>query len=1125
MSDPSEQINALVREAAGFRTPEERRAFLDRACGSDAALRAAVERQLAGEHAETSTGGAHIDRETRTTGGGTSAGDAMTEGPGSTIGAYRLTGILGQGGFGTVFLAEQDKPIRREVALKIIKLGMDTREVIARFDAERQALALMDHPGIARVFDAGATASGRPYFVMELVRGVPITRYCDERDLTMTERLRLFNLVCAAVQHAHQKGIIHRDIKPSNVLVTEHEGSPYPKVIDFGIAKATDQASSGGTALTGMGSLIGTPSYMSPEQAGLDGLDIDTRSDVYSLGVLLYQMLTGAVPFDTTTLRGAYWAELQRMIREKEPVKPSARVSSLEGDALTTTGLRFRASMRSGASLRGDLDWIVMKALEKDRGRRYQTPREFADDLERFMRNEPVTAGPPSASYRVRKFVRRHSIAVGAAAAAVLVLVAFAVTMAVQAKRIATERDRVRHEREVSDRVADFQAKMLQRIRPYDMGQSIVSDLRGALADPAAQASFDGLLGEVNPTDTARRVLDAQMLTPAVDAVATEFKDQPETEARMRLALARTYRSLGLPDKFLAQAERGAELSEKILGPENRQTLNARVSTAIAFWEMGRMDECEKILTAVQPLWAKAYGPDDPDTIKAKIALGVLTMGNGKDEEAQKLFEESLASLEKNLGPDHADLINPLENLATSLMNQSKDKDAAPYLERSIAIRKQTSGAEDARTLVAEQRLAEVYVRSGRAPEGEARLKNVLATCTRVLGETHPSTIDALAALGIAYRLQGRFPDAEETSRKALDMRRAVLGADHVKSLQSMKELGEVLSAMGRQAQAETLFQEVVDRSVRVFGPDAPPTQAAMSDLATIYWFEGRYEDAGRLYEQALEIAKRTRGEESEDAASVMTDLATVKAVMGRLDEAYALNQKSVELRMRMFGPDHRRTHQSMAGLADVAFKRGRFDEAEKILVPLLAGRRKSIGPDNPMTFETWYNLGVTYSRLGRSDEARKSLAELLENERRVLGKTHAQALLTQRELGRLDAEAGRIDDARKQLAEVIAARRAAASAVDATPLDLDTCAKLLLVCEVEDLRDPKEALALSRRANEMTKGSDSAFLRTLAQAWFDTGDRARAVDTQQRALDRLAVESPDRADYKAELSRYKSSK
>jgi serine/threonine protein kinase/tetratricopeptide (TPR) repeat protein len=1097
MAHRPEDIEALAREAARLGDADQRKAFLDRACAGDPELREAVERRLALE--ATFTGGgipssSQLELET------------MSEQPGSIIGPYRLIEILGQGGFGTVFLAEQEQPMRREVALKIIKLGMDTREVISRFEAERQALAMMDHPSIARVFDAGTTRSGRPYFVMELVRGKPITRYCDDHALPLRDRLQLFNQVCAAVQHAHQKGIIHRDIKPSNVLVTEHDGVPVPKVIDFGIAKATDQGAGERSVFTSMGQIMGTPAYMSPEQAGLGNLDIDTRSDVYSLGVLLYELLTGTVPFDVTTLRGAFHFELQRIIREQEPPKPSSRVTT------------------AGATLRGDLDWIVMRALEKDRSRRYESARELASDVERHLRDEPVTAGPPSASYRMQKFIRRHKASVGTAVVAVLVLVAFAATMAVQARRIATERDRANREREISDRVADFQTSMLQRIRPFDMGASIVADLRNGV-DDSLKASFDELLGGINPTDTARRVLDAQILSPAVDAVTTEFKDQPETEVRMRLALSRTYRALGVPEKSLAQAERAAEVSEKTFGPENRKTLLSRGAAAIAYWELGRMDDCEKILAAVQPVWAKAYGPDDPDAIRAKIALGVLTMGRGRDEEAQRLFEETLASLEKTLGPDHKDLINPLENLATSLMNQSKVKEAAPYLERSVAIRKSTSGAEDVSTLTAEQRLAEVYVKSGRPKEGEALQKEALATLTRVRGETHPVTIDAVATLGVLYRLQGRFPEAEATTRQALGMKRSVLGGDHLKTLVSMGELAQTLSAMGRLPEAEALFQEALERARRVFGPEAPVTCDCMSDVGTCYQLQGRYEEAERIYEQVLDISKRTSGEESDGAVLTMTDLALVKARIGRLDEAFALNQKSVEIRTRTFGPDHRLTLQSMAGLADVAFRRRRFDEAEKILVPLLAGRRKAVGADDPSTFETWYSLAKTYERLGRNDEARTHLAELFEHQQRVLGKTHAQTLDSLRELGRLDAGAGRIDDARKRLAEVIAGRRAAASAADATPLDLDACAKLLLMSEVEDLRDPKEALAFSRRANEQTKERDPVFLQTLAMAWFNTGDRARAIETQTRALARLSAESPDRPDVQAELARYKGAK
>jgi eukaryotic-like serine/threonine-protein kinase len=422
MGDPSNQAKSIFLAAIEDHAPEEWPAFVEQACAGDVLIRTQVEKLL---RAQSEMGSFHEAPRSALL----APGDApISERTGTMIGPYKLLEQIGEGGFGVVYMAEQAQPVRRKVALKILKPGMDTRQVIARFEAERQALALMDHPHIARVLDAGATASGRPYFVMELVRGIPITGFCDDNRLTLRERLELFVAVCQAVQHAHQKGIIHRDLKPSNVLVTLHDGTPLVKVIDFGIAKALGQQRlTDKTLFTGFAQMIGTPLYMSPEQAEMSGQDADTRTDIYSLGVLLYEMLTGTTPFDKERLKEASYEEIRRIIREEEPAKPSTRISTLGQAAITVSANRKSEPRRLSQLFRGELDWIVMKALEKDRNRRYETISAFAADAQRYLNDEPVQACPPSAVYRFRKFARRNKMAlVTATAVALVVLLAVA---------------------------------------------------------------------------------------------------------------------------------------------------------------------------------------------------------------------------------------------------------------------------------------------------------------------------------------------------------------------------------------------------------------------------------------------------------------------------------------------------------------------------------------------------------------------------------------------------------------------------------------------------------------------------------------------------------------------------
>jgi len=507
-SEPAPGREEALFEAALMLPPEHRAAYLDKLCGADEPLRRRLEDLV--KAYEGSSG--FLEPAPPVTGSNRTMiiVSPVIEKPGDTIGRYKLREKLGEGGCGAVYVAEQTEPVRRRVALKIIKLGMDTRSVIARFEAERQALALMDHPNIAKVLDAGATEAGRPYFVMELVRGIRITDYCDQNHLGTSARLQLFIQVCHAIQHAHQKGVIHRDIKPSNILVTLHDGVPVPKVIDFGIAKATEGRLSDLTVYTELHQFIGTPAYMSPEQAEMSGLDIDTRCDIYSLGVLLYELLTGRTPFDPQELVQSGLDQMRRTIREQEPLRPSTRLSTMLDADLTSVAKRHGAEPPKLIHLiRGDLDWIVMKALEKDRSRRFETANALAADVHRFLSNEAVEARPPSNYYRFQKLVRRNKtvFAAGAAVLAALVLgLGLSLYLFIQEK--AALRRAVAAERQ--------QAALRQQA---EMGLALERKMR-AIAPVGAKLNTAGMLLSEGQFDKAEALMsDVPPIVPASSAV------------------------------------------------------------------------------------------------------------------------------------------------------------------------------------------------------------------------------------------------------------------------------------------------------------------------------------------------------------------------------------------------------------------------------------------------------------------------------------------------------------------------------------------------------------------------------------------------------------------------------
>jgi serine/threonine protein kinase len=744
------------------------------------------------------------------------------------IGPYTILELIAEGGMGSVYKAEQRQPIHRIVAVKVIKLGMDTREVIARFESERQALALMDHPNVAKVLDAGATETGRPYFVMEYVRGEPITTSCDRHKLTMPQRLELFTQACAAIQHAHQKAIIHRDLKPSNILVTLVDDKPQVKVIDFGVAKAISRRLTERSLFTESGQLVGTPEYMAPEQAeGTAMLDTDTRSDVYSLGVVLYELLTGALPFEPTSLRSAGYNEIQRIIREVDPPRPSTRLSRLGAQgAAEVARLRQTSLEVLERQLRSELEWIPLRAMHKDRARRYASATELAEDILNYLSNRPLRAAPDSAAYRLRKFLRRNKTVVAASAAMVFLLLAGITATTWQAIRATRAERNIRAE----------QQRTLEQKRQAEAATAAANQVNSFLVE---------MLQSPDPWRTqaerGKPVLVRDVLDRAAEGVATKFRDQPRVEASVRSALGLTYRALGLYDQALPHLSEALNLYRRLGGEDDPETLDAQKELGQLLHKQGRLDEAHDLYQDELDRRLRIYGENHIETAGATNNVAVILQKLGKFAEAEQMYLKARERYIALAGPDHAESMRITGNLGQLYEALGREEESEALLRESYERRRRVLGPDHPDTITIQSRYAFALRRRGN--EGEVMMRDAFERARKVFGEDHPNTVIAEQGLAIVLNVMGRREESFEVHRDALARSRRALGNEDADTLMIARTLGVDLANAGHTEEASPLLREAYVGLKKVLGADHPRTLQTTHAFATILQKQSKYDE------------------------------------------------------------------------------------------------------------------------------------------------------------------------------------------------------------------------------------------------------------------------------------------
>ncbi len=921
------------------------------------------------------------------------------------IGPYRILHKIAEGGMGAIFVAEQSEPVKRRVAIKVIKDGRDSAQVITRFDAERQALAMMDHQNIARVLDAGADTDGSPYFVMELIQGIPINKYCDENKLSLEERLNLFIPVCKAVQHAHQKGILHRDLKPSNVLVAIYDGKPVPKVIDFGLAKALQHAQklTDKTMITELGKVVGTLQYMSPEQARADAMDVDTRTDIYALGVMLYELLTGSTPLETATLGTKALLQVLAIIRDTDPPRPSDRLSHI-GDSISgISDQRQILPSKLRQILRGELDWVVMKALEKDRTRRYESASGFADDLQRYLSGDAVLARPPSTAYRLSKLVRKNRGLVTSAAIMTLLLlsgIAGTTYGLVQAKKqtklAVAETARANKESQLAA-VSEQAAKQSAQQSNQDKQAAEMSAKRSRDVLQILTRSFRS----IDPKEGADALMPAKdVLLRALESVDASSLDDLG-KAQLLESLSSSLTSFGEYEDAIAAARKVLSIRTGNLGDQHPDTLIAMNNLARSLEGAGQSKEAIELLENALPLQKTIAGANHPDTLVSMRNLANSYQSAGRSGEAFELNERLLQISKDNFGDDHPRTLSALSSLASSYFHAGKNEKAIELSEQVLQSEKTNRGLDHPVTLVAMSNLATGYEKAGRHSEALQLTEQIVKLRESKLGEDHPHTLSSIADLAALYMRTGRKDEAIKLQESVLEVQKSKSGISHPVTMRTLSNLAACLREDGQHKRATELNQQAFELRTTNLGPEHPDTMVSMHNLATCYFASGEIARSIELHERTLRLRQDKLGPDHPETLTSMVSLGHSLSRSGKINEAIELTQKALQLQDAKGGAKCADTGSWFETLMYCHLRTKKIDKAIDALEKAVEFRTalNANGPDTRKSIALLANL---YSRAGQTDKAIIRFEDLLVLLVQQPGRGAPETLDSQISLGKL---------------------------------------------------------------------------------------------------------------------------